>query len=53
MYDRPDNLEECLEYLITKTDGFRQHLKSQGKDMKYSEALVVAIAMLQEELSVN
>ena len=53
MYDHPDNLKQCLEYLVNKAEFFRQYLKSEGKSMDYSDALVAATAMLQEELNAN
>ena len=53
MHDHPDNLKQCLEYLVIKTEDFRQHLKSEGKSMDYSDTLVATIAMLQEELNAN
>ena len=53
MHDHPDNLKQCLEYLITSTEGLRRQLKREGKQIKYSDAVVAAIAMLQEDLSAN
>ena len=48
----PNNLEECLNYLTETANVFRREAKVNfDKTIAYSDALVIAIAQLQEDLS--
>ena len=45
----PDNLEECLKYIVECANNFKQHAKDAGHPVTLDKAMVIAIAQLQEE----
>ena len=51
----PDNLEECLKYLIKTSKQFRQYINTYAetpiKHINYQEALTMTIRMLQDDLT--
>jgi len=47
----PDNLEECLKYIVQTAANFKEVAKDAGHPVTLDEALVIAVAQLQERTS--
>jgi hypothetical protein len=45
----PDNLEECLEFVVKCANNFKQHAQNVGHPVTFENAVVIAIAQLQED----
>ena len=44
----PDNLEECLKYIVKTAANFKEVAKDAGHPVTLDQALVIAVAQLQE-----
>ena len=45
----PDNLEECLKYVVECAGNFKQHAQSKGHPVTFEQAIAIAVAQLQED----
>ena len=45
----PDNLEECLNYVVECAGNLKEYVQSKGHSVTFEKAMAIAVAQLQED----